>query len=464
MKMEKRQSAKQSQASEKSKGITRITVAGYKSIGKEQSIEIRPLTILAGANSSGKSSMMQPLLLLKQTLESTYDPGPLLLNGPNIKFTSLDQLFSNMDEKKGSDTLKFGVETDASFVNIYFNKRGNKRLEIQKMVWGEKPTDITISLSTGMSNREIQSKLLTSPKLNIESNDAFFYYAIAESLSNLGETPFEFIIIRSRCFLDIGIKGSQDVRFPFGNVALTEREQSYLRELIHLPGLRGNPERSFPVTAFGSVFPGTFQEYTASIITQWQSEKNNDPLRKVGKDLERLGLTWKVTAKPINDTQVELQVGRLAHATKGGARDLVNIADVGFGVSQTLPVLVALLVAKPGQLVYIEEPEIHLHPNAQSAMAQILVDAANRGVRVVIETHSQLLLLGIQTLVAERKISPDLVKLHWFKRRNDGSTEISSADLNEAGAFGNWPEDFAEVALEAESRYLDAAESQQTIN
>ncbi|MGI9105730.1 MAG: AAA family ATPase, partial [Pyrinomonadaceae bacterium] len=57
------------------KGITKITVAGYKSISREQSIEIRPLTILAGANSSGKSSMMQPLLLLKQTLEASYDPG-----------------------------------------------------------------------------------------------------------------------------------------------------------------------------------------------------------------------------------------------------------------------------------------------------------------------------------------------------------------------------------------------------
>ena len=68
-------------------GITRLTVAGYKSIEQEQSIEIRPLTLLAGANSSGKSSVMQPLLLLKQTLEAAYDPGALLLNGPNVKFT-----------------------------------------------------------------------------------------------------------------------------------------------------------------------------------------------------------------------------------------------------------------------------------------------------------------------------------------------------------------------------------------
>jgi predicted ATPase len=71
-------------------GITSISVAGYKSLAKEQTIEIRPLTILAGANSSGKSSIMQPLLLLKQTLDAQYDPGPLLLDGPNVNFTSAE--------------------------------------------------------------------------------------------------------------------------------------------------------------------------------------------------------------------------------------------------------------------------------------------------------------------------------------------------------------------------------------
>ena len=92
---------------------------------------------------------------------------------------------------------------------------------------------------------------------------------------------------------------------------------------------------------------------------------------------------------------------------QGTPEDLVSIADVGFGISQTLPVIVALLAAEPGQLVYIEQPEIHLHPRAQMAMAKILADAANRGVRVVAETHSSLLLLGIQSLVAEGKLSPD---------------------------------------------------------
>jgi predicted ATPase len=113
-------------------------------------------------------------------------------------------------------------------------------------------------------------------------------------------------------------------------------------------------------------------------------------------------------------------------------------------------------------LVYLEQPEIHLHPRAQVALAQMLANAANRGVQVIAETHSASLLLGVQTLVAEGKLAPDKVKLHWFSRREDGITDVTSANLDEGGAFGDWPEDFAEVALATESRYLDAAEIHQS--
>lgn len=247
-------------------GIVSIVVAGYTSIADRRAIDVRPLTILAGTNSSGKSSMMQPLLLLKQTLDATYDPGALLLNGPNVKFTNANQLFSN--------------------------------------------------------------------------------------------------------FLSCPVK------------------------------------KSFSLSVY-----------------------------------------------------VELRVGRTVRSRQGGAKDTVSIADVGFGVSQTLPVVVALLTAKPGQLVYIEQPELHLHPRAQVAMAQILCDAANRGVRVVIETHSSLILRGIQTQVARQTISPDLVMLHWFSRsEEDGATDIKSTLLDEDGAFGDWPEDFDDVILGSERAYLDAVE------
>src|SRR5262245_40375629 len=93
-------------------GITRIAVRGFKSIVEEQAIEVRPLTILAGANSSGKSSIMQPLLLMKQTLEATFDPGSLLLDGPNVRFTSSDQFLSRY--AKGRTKRSFAVALDGS--------------------------------------------------------------------------------------------------------------------------------------------------------------------------------------------------------------------------------------------------------------------------------------------------------------------------------------------------------------
>jgi predicted ATPase len=128
-------------------------------------------------------------------------------------------------------------------------------------------------------------------------------------------------------------------------------------------------------------------------------------------------------------------------------------------VSQVLPVLVALIVAEDGQLVYIEQPEIHLHPRAQWKLAQLLSNAANRGVRLVIETHSSLLLRGIQTCIAKGDILPEKVALHWFQRGKDGTTKVSTAALDDEGQFGEWPTDFDDVELTSSNDYLDAVET-----
>ncbi len=457
----KRASSNKAKPAPAPEGITRITVAGFKSISDEQSIEIAPLTILAGANSSGKSSIMQPLLLFKQTLEANYDPGALRIDGPNVKFTSADQFLCHIEKGETETGFHFGIEvgTNGIIENIttYFKRYRGKGLDVQQMTYNSE--EGTHTLRSGMPYNQLLSNI---PALVKDIQEWQLFRKEPKKL--------EWFINRNRCFLEVGYKEFADPenqdnyagRYYYSDqpsiFSPSENFEPYIRDVIHLPGLRGNPERTYPVTAVGSMFPGTFENYVASVIAHWQTDKSK--IESLSKGLEKLGLTWKVAAKSLNDTQVELQVGRMIHGARGGARDMVSIADVGFGVSQTLPVLVALLAAKPHQLVYLEQPEIHLHPRAQTAMAEVLADAANRGVHVVVETHSSLLLLGVQTLVAEGKLAPDKVKLHWFKRRaGDGATEITTADLDETGAFGDWPEDFADVTLEAESNYLDAAES-----
>lgn len=428
---------------ELAQGITKITVGGYKSIAQEQSIEIRPLTILAGANSSGKSSIMQPLLLLKQTLEAPYDPGALLLNGPNVKITSVDQIFTKNTQIRLSPRFHVGVGMGEDSVTIHFRKPIGKTIDVESMteLRGKKSKTYKV----GMTSEQISKLAPSEIKSLLKGGNGLHLF------HDQGKPVFS--ASRSRCFLEPMMKvGSLVAQFaPSANAASTS-----IRALIHLPGLRGNPARTYPLGAVGKEYLGVFDFYVASIITQWQSDRD-DSLESLRKYLTELGLTNDVLAEAVNDTQVELRVGRALNSDKG---DVVSIADVGFGVSQTLPVLVALLAAKPGQIVYLEQPEIHLHPRAQTAMAQVLADAAMRGVRVVAETHSSLLLLGVQTLVAEGKLPAELVKLHWFKRGDDGATTIRSADLDEDGAFGDWPEDFDDVSLNAQSRYLDAAEQQ----
>lgn len=423
-------------------GITKISVCGYKSIKDECTIDIYPLTILAGANSSGKSSIIQPLLLMKQTLEAPYDPGALLLNGPNVKFTSVDQLLTKLPTKKDCrDNFFVEIEVDNihSTKNI-FKKDRKKAIDIVEVRTQDE--DATSILFPSMTTEEINSIISDDLQSTFEHLISFKANVVKA-------------IIRNRCFLEIGLKINQNQEIK-GNLFRSSNSyliSNYIRKIIHVPGLRGNPERTYQVNATGDEFPGTFENYVASLIASWQDTKKSK-LMMLGRALKNLGLAEKVDIRKVDDTQVEVRVG---HQRKNKT-EMVNIADVGFGVSQTLPVIVALIAANPQQLVYIEQPEIHLHPRAQAALADIIVEAVNRGVRVTLETHSDLFLRRIQSLVAEDVLAYDKVKLHWFSKDENGFTQVSTADLDTDGSFGDWPEDFGDVDLQEESRYLDAAD------
>jgi predicted ATPase len=411
-------------------GFTEIGVSGFKSFAEETRIQLGSLTILAGANSSGKSSIMQPLLLMKQTLEAPYDPGALRLAGPNVHFTSGEQMLSrNQHSPLNSKRLITFMDIGSMYLQTTFHWSEQSGIDLHSQRFFYRQTEEDIHLLPGMSSDEI--------------------LAAGPNYFNFDPKPQILNVLRERCFLTV--KGS--INYSLGNSTFAD----VLEAIIHLPGLRGSPERTYTTAAVsGSTFEGRFENYVASIIDRLQKE-NPEQLIKIQEDLKKLGLTDIVQTKRLNDIQIELRVGRVFG--QADPTDTVNIADVGFGVSQVLPVIVALLVAQPGQLVYIEQPEIHLHPRAQIALAEIFAEAASRGVRVVVETHSELFLMGIQALVAEDKLDGNAVKLHWFTRQADGSSKVTSAELDETGAFGDWPEDFGITALGMSNRYLNAAEA-----
>jgi hypothetical protein len=429
--------------------INSVRVYGYKSIVQPCSIQLAPLTILAGANSSGKSSFFQLLLLVKQTLETSTDPGPLLLNGPNVNFTSADEMFALRPGAMGP-SRSFGVRLDLS---------------------DERTLELKFARPTKTYGTVVPRTIVTDPGLRIEN------LTISEKLSDKARTVLETLpkpfgermgsnwdVTRRRCFLEVTEVFDEDnfryeVHTPLDDLVRVVEDR--IGGVIHLPGIRGNPARAYPRTPVGSTYPGQFQDYVASIVHTWQTEALTK-LEDVVNDLMQLRVTSNIKAVEMGDTSVGLQVGRLLKPARRDMEDLVSIADVGLGMSQVLPVIVALRAAAPGQVVILEQPELHLHPTAQRELAGVLVRAAKRGVCVIAETHSSLLLRGIQTLVARDEISPDLVSLNWFTRDpSTGISKITSGKLDGSGRFGLWPEDFDDVALQAERDYLNAVQSKQ---
>lgn len=437
--------------------INEIRLKGYKSLADLTTLELRPLTILAGANSSGKSSMMQPLLLLKQTLASPSEPGAFELAGPNVHFSEFDQMFFRAPgTTKTAKHIQIGFTTGdlakGSRIDLHYRMHG-KDLGIEKYVLSLPETNsrrLSVELKPGPMSEDA---VRTLPEVFKQTRDS-----INNNLA--GQAAFHFHCLQARGFLDVVLLSDQNPGMAFSPATFVEDRavRQALLNLIHIPGLRGNPERDYPLRKTkGPRFDGHFQDYMAGIL----AGLGKDGLSRLSEDLHHLGLTWKVEAKPLDATRVQIMVGRMIDPRRGGAKDLVNIADVGFGVSQILPALAALEVALPGQLIHLEQPEIHLHPKAQRGLAKLLAQAAAKDKRLVVETHSSILLRGIQTLVAKGELDPALVKLHWFTRSDEtGATKVTSADLDENGSFGTgWPEDFDDTYLESERDYLDAVEA-----
>lgn len=440
------------------KGISKITISGFKSYPDEKTVEIKPLTILAGTNSSGKSSLFQPLLLMKQTLDQSWDSGALLLEGPHVQFSKFNQLLSHIGKRR---KRKFSIQIEdhnKSKFKFSYQKTGKNDINIAEIEFNESTNKIVLKpkmthkeiLDTNESIKRLYQEIIRKTK-DKETKEEDLY--APRKGSEIG-------VSRNKCFLELSNvrRQQKDIGYITWSLFNNNTVEKYITGIIHLPALRGNPKRLYPRTSIEKIFPGTFEHYSASVITKWKKEKD-DKLNQLIENLRKLNLSESIDSKEIDDTNVEIYVSLLKDGSGSSkSKRSVSLVDVGFGVSQALPILVALLIAEEGQVVYIEQPEIHLHPRAQYCLAEMLIDAANRGVKVVIETHSDIMITGIQTLVAEEKISNDRIILHWFTRKKDGSTQIASSNINANGSSINWPEDFGNTALYAENRFLTASE------
>jgi len=420
-----------------------LVLKGFKSVKNELQLPLTPITILAGRNSSGKSSMLQPLLMLKQTLDSGSDPGPLLMYGSLTHFTEPAQLLWHTRRGTSRPEFSFGyVDKEKTVIAQTYAVDKTTGLAIAHVDLRDDVTNVTLAPNQAVDIVALPAHLrkhLEETKQRIRdllpgpTSSADIVYEVQRHRASL---------VLSATIQEQGPEGTRAMG-PIWAFDPMEPLQKMASGLIYLPGLRGNPERDYKIRAVGETYPGAFQDYIASILANWQ-DSHDASLGRVEEMLQEIGIGGKVAVRRINAVARDIRI------------DLDSVADVGLGVSQVLPLLIALAVAeKKRNCVYVEQPEIHLHPKAQYALAAVLAKSAKAGARIIVETHSSILILGLLTAVADHTIERTSLGLNWFDQNPQKATTMVTAHVDAQGRVEQWPADFDETDFAAQRRYVD---------
>lgn len=428
---------------------------------REAKVEFAPITGLFGTNSSGKSSLIQFLLMLKQTREERDRATVLQLNQPYVELGQFSDIINEGDISKP-------LQWDFQF-------RLGEKLTLTDST-GPKSAIAATGEVLGVSSEVVAERAGKASQLSMRSS--FLEYSLSGISFRLASKPestldyelvsaggkFEFIRNRGRAWALPGPVRSyafpDQARTYYQNAQfLADLETAYENEIDHLyylGPLRVRPSRDYIWTGTKPVDVGPTGERTIEALVaataageeRRLSAKRKRPLQEVVAHwLKELGLVDSFTVDELAPGTNRWIAKVCAH--KGGP--LVPLTDVGTGVSQVLPVITLLQYVPEGSTVIFEQPEIHLHPLAQAGLADAIIHAAmNRRLQVIIESHSEHLLLRLQRRLAEAKspeeagrrdLSAEKVKL-FFAKADHGISTLVPLSLDDYGNIRNWPDKF----------------------
>lgn len=361
--------------------ITSLRLINFKAF-ENQLLEFRPLTLLSGLNSTGKSSVLQSLLLLRQSyLLDILDKG-LTLQAGLIDIGTAQDAFS---ERAKSNYIGFELGLKDGSQGIW-----HFEYDITK----KEETFIKLTNSSQIDARVYKSNLFKR---------GGFQYLQAE---RIGPRPFnELINFQVEFAGQLGTRGEFTTHFL--SSPSTEEIYHYLKSNL---GLLHHPEAK--------------SDKLIDQVEAW--------LREISP-----GTRIKTKSSP--------DMGLVSLQYFYGDSNAYRATNVGFGITYTLPIIVAILTAEPDKLILIENPEAHLHPRGQAKMGELLALAASCGVQVVIETHSDHVLNGIRLAVHGGKLKPDDVQLHYFQRQEkqgQAVTKVISPRIDRDGRIDRWPDGF----------------------
>jgi predicted ATPase len=253
--------------------------------------------------------------------------------------------------------------------------------------------------------------------------------------------------------------------------------EAMLRRITYLGPLREHPRRIYQWSGDTPEDVGQRGQFAipAILAAEGEGRKLNRGVRQSLKRfaefiagwMKDVGVIDSFTVKPVAEGRKEYEVLVKTHASAPE----VKITDVGFGVSQVLPALVQAFYCPPDSTVWMEQPEIHLHPQVQAELADVFISAIQarengrpRNTQLISESHSEHFLNRLQRRVAEQKVGPEDVAV-YFARRAAGATELELLRLNSYGDIENWPESFfGDEMADLTARTIAAAERRQREN
>lgn len=429
--------------------ITELSFANFKSWESVSAMRLAPITGLFGANSSGKTSILQLLLMLKQTIEST-DRAQVLEFGDEKSLTNLGSFRDVVYDHARSGKLTFAVHWNLP-----------RQLQVPRPDDSSQTLFTTGQLTFACELGENGSERLAVA--NLEYGLPGHRFGLARKGQSGGKyelisegDEFRFVRTQGRPWdipAPVKFYGFPDQVYAYYQNAgfLSQLQlafESLFGRLYYLGPLREFPQRYYAWKGSEPADMGRRGERVVdamlaarargATISPGYRRKRLTLEQRVASWLKELGLIHSFSVKPVALDSSIYQV--LVQKTPSSAE--VLITDVGFGVSQILPVLALCYYAPEGSIILLEQPEIHLHPSVQSGLADVLIDAMkNRKVQIVVESHSEHLLRRLQRRVAEQALGVEETALYFCEASAQGS-RLTQLDVDLFGNISNWPKDF----------------------
>jgi predicted ATPase len=379
--------------------LTEIKLTNFKCFKEETSIPLSQFNLFTGVNGAGKSTALQALLLMRQSIEDNPYTTELILNGSCVNLGSFDNLIN-----------KENLEQKSIYFEFLYTENGNTK-------------SIFYTLNGKIKNDE---------ELFLSRSDFYQYTNSGQKLKLFSENINQ--------DGDYQLESEQQEAVEQKEYTLFNNLRFELEKIHFISADRIGPKDIYSKSAL-SPFPhiDANGEFTVNILDKMAEEIVNEKLYSGIGNNKLMEQTQAWLGKILNPLSLKINPLGNSHFLELLIGDFTS-SNVGFGYSSILPIIVTGLIAQPGEKIIIENPEIHLHPKAQSVLIEFLVKVSKTGVQVFIESHSDHILNAVRIAVLKQKLTPEETNILYFE--NNRKRFVHKIPIQDDGRIEEWPEGF----------------------